>query len=631
VPAHWKPLSLSPLILIAVITLTVLIAAAIEVLAQESKTEGGLALSASQEAMPVYAKLSYLYGPNIVAVLYSLIWNWIDLDTKRMQPWFELSKPSGATAENSLFLDYPYDFVAFVPWKAARRRHWPVFLSGTTMMIVFWAITPLQSAILGTGTVMRTERVRISQRSGLVPVEQQEALLDPRVLNTGYAVGWLGQPFPPFMTADYAVLPFWVDDDAAPDKVSSSLTASTTMLSTELHCWTAEVFPTTPEVTNTFHFLNGQGCNTSIALNTFKDPKMLYVGYYSSPYSDFSLGSSGSCPESSNATHQILAIWAKPTPASPDNYPDYNITALFCQPYYYQQEIEVSISPKLYPEPNSIISKSEKIPLSDTEFNTTAFEYLLVNGMPEEPGLNEFPYDSVIEQHPRLYDMNLMKPVSNMVGFALAGQNRSTDDYSNPVTLQQSFNRAHKYLFSIAVNTLSANRTDVSNRTAASTFPLHGIVVSRPFSASVEALLLLVAALTGFLLWLCICSPSNLSANPSSISRLAEIFRNSPELLKSFQNLDRETDESLRDSFKGRRFKLSATYESGYRSVSLEEIQDKAPSSSINEVSCSETFYKPARPLALRREIGVFFVIVLSCMLVGLSIIQWQVLSRNGA
>lgn len=66
---------------------------------------------------------SYLYVPTIIAVLYSLIWSWIDLDAKRMQPWFELSKKDGVTAENSLFLDYPYDFVATVPFKAARKRY----------------------------------------------------------------------------------------------------------------------------------------------------------------------------------------------------------------------------------------------------------------------------------------------------------------------------------------------------------------------------------------------------------------------------------------------------------------------------------------------------------------------------
>ncbi|KAK7414718.1 hypothetical protein QQX98_006486 [Neonectria punicea] len=118
----WKPLSLSTPILVGVTILTLLLAGAIETLAQRSKAQGGLALSLSLDDIPEYAKLSYLYVPNIIAVLYSIIWSWIDLDAKRMQPWFELSKPEGAKAEDSIFLDYQYDFVASVPFKAAKKK-----------------------------------------------------------------------------------------------------------------------------------------------------------------------------------------------------------------------------------------------------------------------------------------------------------------------------------------------------------------------------------------------------------------------------------------------------------------------------------------------------------------------------
>lgn len=111
----------APILLLLTI-LTLLIAVAIEVIAQLSHSRGGLALSRTQDEIPQYAMISYLYAPNIIAVLYSLVWSWVDLDVKRMQPWFELSKPEGATAENSMFLDYPYDFIATVPVKAARRR-----------------------------------------------------------------------------------------------------------------------------------------------------------------------------------------------------------------------------------------------------------------------------------------------------------------------------------------------------------------------------------------------------------------------------------------------------------------------------------------------------------------------------
>lgn len=109
-------------ILGAIGILSLLLAAAIEVIVQRSKAQGGLALSPSHDDIPQYAMLSYLYVPQSFAVVYSLIWSWVDLDVKRMQPWFELSKPSGATASNSLFLDYPYSFIAAVPFQAARNK-----------------------------------------------------------------------------------------------------------------------------------------------------------------------------------------------------------------------------------------------------------------------------------------------------------------------------------------------------------------------------------------------------------------------------------------------------------------------------------------------------------------------------
>lgn len=118
----WKPISTSTPILVTVIAFTLLIAAGIETIAQRSKAQGGLAPSLSIDDIPRYAMIAYLYAPTLVAVIYSIIWSWIDLDVKRMQPWFELSKPSGAQAEDSLFLDYQYEFVALAPISAARRK-----------------------------------------------------------------------------------------------------------------------------------------------------------------------------------------------------------------------------------------------------------------------------------------------------------------------------------------------------------------------------------------------------------------------------------------------------------------------------------------------------------------------------
>lgn len=101
---------------------SLLLASLLEVLAQQSQKAGGLSLVKNPNDLPSWVTFSYLYIPTIIAVIFSLAWSWIDLDVKRMQPWLELSKEDGAAAEYSLFLDYPFDFVAFVPFKAAKRR-----------------------------------------------------------------------------------------------------------------------------------------------------------------------------------------------------------------------------------------------------------------------------------------------------------------------------------------------------------------------------------------------------------------------------------------------------------------------------------------------------------------------------
>jgi len=83
---------------------------------------GGLAFAATADDISTVASFSYLYLPTVIAVFYSMIWSWVDLDTKRLEPWFQLSRRGGAVAENSLLLQYPFDFLAFVPVRAARRK-----------------------------------------------------------------------------------------------------------------------------------------------------------------------------------------------------------------------------------------------------------------------------------------------------------------------------------------------------------------------------------------------------------------------------------------------------------------------------------------------------------------------------
>lgn len=104
------------------ITVSLALIALIEYLAQQSLKQGGLSLSASADrstSVVIYSQ----YAPTIIAVLYSLVWTWIDLDIRRFQPWLELSRSEGAHGDSTLLLDYPFEFLAFIPLKAWKRKY----------------------------------------------------------------------------------------------------------------------------------------------------------------------------------------------------------------------------------------------------------------------------------------------------------------------------------------------------------------------------------------------------------------------------------------------------------------------------------------------------------------------------
>ena len=118
----WKPYTMRAPILIAFMVVSLCLVGIIEFFAQRSQKNGALALSTSADKIPRSVTIAYLYLPTIISVLYSIAWTWIDLDIRRIQPWLELSQPGGAVAESSLLLDYPFEFLAFVPFKAWRQR-----------------------------------------------------------------------------------------------------------------------------------------------------------------------------------------------------------------------------------------------------------------------------------------------------------------------------------------------------------------------------------------------------------------------------------------------------------------------------------------------------------------------------
>jgi hypothetical protein len=92
------------------------------VLQSISTRDGGILFTESIDDLPLSYIFLQNYLPTIVAVLFTIVWNWIDLDVKRLEPWYRLCQGSGASGSDSVLLDYPAEFLPLVPFKSLKRK-----------------------------------------------------------------------------------------------------------------------------------------------------------------------------------------------------------------------------------------------------------------------------------------------------------------------------------------------------------------------------------------------------------------------------------------------------------------------------------------------------------------------------
>jgi hypothetical protein len=119
----WKPFTHKAYFLVPTILASGALIAVLQIYLERSNRDTGILFATKINDHPLNQKFPYLYLPTIVSLLPSLAWAWLDLDIRRLQPFIELFKERGARGADSLLLHYPFDFVAFVPITAARRRH----------------------------------------------------------------------------------------------------------------------------------------------------------------------------------------------------------------------------------------------------------------------------------------------------------------------------------------------------------------------------------------------------------------------------------------------------------------------------------------------------------------------------
>lgn len=93
----------------------------IEILLWISDTHGALVYADPDTELSLQAMSFCKYLPSLLAVLFGLLWAIPDHHYRRLEPYYQMSKPGGATAEDSLLVDYSYTSRLLVPFIAFER------------------------------------------------------------------------------------------------------------------------------------------------------------------------------------------------------------------------------------------------------------------------------------------------------------------------------------------------------------------------------------------------------------------------------------------------------------------------------------------------------------------------------
>lgn len=147
---NWRPKSMHWPYICLLISIALFFAGIQEYLLQISvaraKHNDGLIkfVKATDISLPVY--FAWKYMPTLILVSYGVMWQITDFEVKRLEPFHHLSRSSGATAAESLNMDYLTFLQYFVPIKAVKYRQWAVFFSSVGTLLATSLVPVLQSA-----------------------------------------------------------------------------------------------------------------------------------------------------------------------------------------------------------------------------------------------------------------------------------------------------------------------------------------------------------------------------------------------------------------------------------------------------------------------------------------------------
>ncbi|EMD67172.1 hypothetical protein COCSADRAFT_135871 [Bipolaris sorokiniana ND90Pr] len=575
---RWKPTALRAPVLILTILICWSLIAVVQILLTRSQQNQGIIFAPRISDLPLSRTFLYLYFPTIVAVIFSMYWAWIDLETKRMEPYYQLSKENGALGKDSILLKYPFDFLPLVPIKAARDRHWPVFWASFAVVLVTWGLVPTQAGIFSTRSITRNVTLPFDRSTAFVPASDQASTLTLRFAQSTYGIAVLNETLTQYMGRNYTLAPFRPTPGSKTDNKTvpyGNWTAPTTMYSLDLYCEPAIMSP--GRLGNGAIANSSTGCSFRMGLDgnltvgpnkahpgssvlRNKEFTAMYVGY-SNPFgfADYSLDTY--CPETSSATFYAAIQRNK----AKDTDPVQNVTAIYCWPTYYQQDVVATVDAVTL-KPTKVDLVGEKKPLQDGLFNMTLLEQLMSSYSPgNEVRGDLLPSKSVPKYFDPVARTNLSLSsgpkgaavVHAMVGLALSVSNRPIEEYLDWKVLAKSYADGHRLMFARAMrDVLDQDFRTVDKVTGRRVDTTEAVLVEPVFVYIVEGFLGVISIAAIALLYLSVTREKFLHSNPNTIAAIMSMVADNELLLADVEGLDCCKEEEIVKQLGQKRYKL---------------------------------------------------------------------------
>jgi hypothetical protein len=393
--------------------------------------------------------------------------------------------------------------------------------------------------------------------------DQQERHLGIRYAQSTYGITVLNETLPPYMTLNYTLAPFLPSENARhQSNEAGEWTAPTTLYSLDLYCE-----PAIPIQSGSFN--SSWGCTMPVGLDgniTVGDMAMegspvgaakkfigMYAGYASNGLATYYLTD---CPQ--NRTHTFYAAFTQNKLKRED--PLENVTAIFCEPRYYAQDVNATID-RLTKQPKKVDLLGPRRDLAENIFNKTLLDKTLADARPGIIGRSDSLPSVGIPMYMEQMDVKefsfgndgyAMKALAATIG------GLELKEYLDWKVLGASYAKAYRLLFARAMVDILGSKTEEYTQVGGKEiFYVDAVILEPVFTYVVEGLLAVVSIAAAVLLYLSMKRSTALLSDPKSLAAIMSLVADNPTLLTDFKDLDSCTIGELEESVREKRYRLS--------------------------------------------------------------------------